>query len=252
MLSAMPTDTEPLAGRDYGDTLWTPDAATIDQARITRYARWLAAERNVLTDGYPQLWQWSVAEPGPFWASIWDYFGVLGERGDGPWLTGGQMPDVTWFAGTTLNYARNMLRHAYSAPERTAVIYDSEAGRAGRISYAELERQVARVQAGLAALGVGRGDRVAAYLPNCPEALVALLATASLGAIWTACSPDFGATSVIDRFAQIAPKVLIAVDGYAYGGTAVRPPGRGQLHRGGAARPGGPGHGGLPGRRAAR
>ncbi len=218
MLSAMPTDTEPLAGRDYGDTLWTPDAATIDQARITRYARWLAAERNVLTDGYPQLWQWSVAEPGPFWASIWDYFGVLGERGDGPWLTGGQMPDVTWFAGTTLNYARNMLRHAYSAPERTAVIYDSEAGRAGRISYAELERQVARVQAGLAALGVGRGDRVAAYLPNCPEALVALLATASLGAIWTACSPDFGATSVIDRFAQIAPKVLIAVDGYAYGG----------------------------------
>jgi acetoacetyl-CoA synthetase len=218
MLSAMPTDTEPLAGRDYGDTLWTPDAATIDQARITRYARWLAAERNVLTDGYQQLWQWSVTEPGPFWASIWDYFGVLGERGDGPWLTGGPMPDVTWFGGTTLNYARNMLRHAYSTPERTAVIYDSEAGRAGRISYAELERQVARVQAGLAALGVGRGDRVAAYLPNCPEALVALLATASLGAIWTACSPDFGATSVIDRFAQIAPKVLIAVDGYAYGG----------------------------------
>jgi acetoacetyl-CoA synthetase len=214
----MPSDTEFLAGRDYGDTLWTPDAATIDQARITRYARWLAAERNVLTDGYQQLWQWSVAEPGPFWASIWDYFGVLGERGEGPWLTGGQMPDVTWFGGTTLNYARNMLRHAHSAPERTAVIYDSEAGRAGRISYAELERQVAAVQAGLAALGVGRGDRVAAYLPNCPEALVALLATASLGAIWTACSPDFGATSVIDRFAQIEPKVLIAVDGYAYGG----------------------------------
>jgi acetoacetyl-CoA synthetase len=218
MLSAMPTDTELLAGRDYGDTLWTPDAATIDQARITRYARWLAAERNVLTDGYQQLWQWSVAEPGPFWASIWDYFGVLGERGEGPWLSGGQMPDVTWFGGTTINYARNMLRHAHSAPERTAVIYDSEAGRAGQISYAELERQVARVQAGLAALGVGRGDRVAAYLPNCPEALVALLATASLGAIWTACSPDFGATSVIDRFAQIEPKVLIAVDGYAYGG----------------------------------
>jgi acetoacetyl-CoA synthetase len=218
MLSAMPTDTELLAGRDYGDTLWTPDAATIDQARITRYARWLAAERNVLTDGYQQLWQWSVAEPGPFWASIWDYFGVLGERGEGPWLSGGQMPDVTWFGGTTINYARNMLRHAHSAPERTAVVYDSEAGRAGQISYAELERQVARVQAGLAALGVGRGDRVAAYLPNCPEALVALLATASLGAIWTACSPDFGATSVIDRFAQIEPKVLIAVDGYAYGG----------------------------------
>jgi acetoacetyl-CoA synthetase len=218
MLSAMPTDTGPLAGRDYGDILWTPDADTIDQARITHYARWLAAERNVLTEGYEQLWQWSVAEPGPFWASIWDYFGVLGELGDGPWLTGGQMPDVSWFGGTTLNYARNALRYAYSAPERTAVIYESEAGRAGRISYGELAQQVARVRAGLAQLGVGRGDRVAAYLPNCPEALVALLATASLGAIWTACSPDFGATSVIDRFAQIAPKVLIAVDGYAYGG----------------------------------
>jgi acetoacetyl-CoA synthetase len=218
MLSAMPTDNGSLAGRDYGDTLWTPDAATISQARITHYARWLAAERNILTDGYQQLWQWSVAEPGLFWASIWDYFGVLGERGDGPWLTDGQMPDVTWFGGTTINYARNMLRHAHVAPERTAVIYESEAGRAGRISYAELEQQVARVQAGLVALGVGRGDRVAGYLPNCPEALVALLATASLGAIWTACSPDFGATSVIDRFAQIAPKVLIAVDGYTYGG----------------------------------
>ncbi len=218
MLSAMPTDTGPLAGRDYGDILWTPDADTIARARITHYARWLAAERNVLTEGYQQLWQWSVAEPGPFWASIWDYFGVLGELGDGPWLTGGQMPEVSWFEGTTLNYARNALRYAYSAPERTAVIYESEAGRAGRISYGELAQQVARVRAGLAALGVGRGDRVAAYLPNCPEALVALLATASLGAIWTACSPDFGATSVIDRFAQIAPRVLIAVDGYAYGG----------------------------------
>jgi acetoacetyl-CoA synthetase len=218
MLSAMPTDIESLAGRDYGEILWEPDAATIEAARITHYARWLAAERNILTDGYAELWQWSVTEPGPFWASIWDYFGVLGERGDGPVLAGRQMPDVTWFGGTTLNYARNMLRHAHSAPERTAVIYDSEAGRAGRITYGELEQQVARVQAGLAALGVGRGDRVAAYLPNCPEALVGLLATASLGAIWTACSPDFGATSVIDRFAQIAPKVLITVDGYAYNG----------------------------------
>src|ERR1700735_2850079 len=155
MLSAMPTDTELLAGRDYGDTLWTPDAATIDQARITRYARWLAAERNVLTGRYQQLPQWSVAEPGTFWASIWDYFGVLGERGEGPWLSGGQMPDVTWFGGTTINYARNMLRHAHSAPERTAVIYDSEAGRAGQISYAELERQGGRGGGGAGGAGGG-------------------------------------------------------------------------------------------------
>jgi acetoacetyl-CoA synthetase len=222
----MPSDTAPAAGTDgafpagpdYGATLWAPDAATIKRARITRYARWLAAERNVLTDGYEQLWQWSVDEPGQFWASVWDYFGVLGDRGEGPWLSGGPMPEVSWFPGSSLNYGRNVLRHARAAPDRTAVRYDSEAGRTGEISFGELERQVAGAQAGLRALGVGRGDRVAAYLPNAPEALVGLLAAASLGAIWTSCSPDFGATSVIDRFAQTSPKVLIAVDGYAYGG----------------------------------
>jgi len=225
MLVVMPTDTkspddgELLAGRDYGATLWEPDAAAIERARITHYARWLTDDRGVSLHGaYDELWRWSVADPGRFWASIWDYFDVLGRRGDGPELGGGQMPDVTWFAGSTLNYARNALRHARTDPGRIAVSYDSEAGRAGELSYGELERQVAAARAGLQALGVGRGDRVAAYLPNAPEALVGLLAAASLGAIWTACSPDFGATSVIDRFAQTSPKVLIAVDGYVYGG----------------------------------
>jgi acetoacetyl-CoA synthetase len=224
MLIAMPADavppnqTEFPAGRDYGATLWTPDAATIERARMTHYAAWLAADRDVATGGYEELWRWSVAEPGAFWASVWDYFEVLGERGEGPELSGGPMPDVTWFAGSTINYARNALRHARADPERIAVSYDSEAGRTGRLSYAELEQQVGRAQAGLKALGVGRGDRVAAYLPNSPEALIGLLATASLGAIWTSCSPDFGAPSVIDRFAQLSPKVLIAVDGYVYGG----------------------------------
>jgi acetoacetyl-CoA synthetase len=212
------------AGRDYGETLWAPDAATLNRARMTHYARWLRAGRGARlgaagTDGgYDELWQWSVADPGRFWTSIWDYFDVLGDRGDGPPLSGGPMPDVTWFAGATLNYARNALRHAQSDPARTAVIFESETGRAGRLSYAELAQQVARVRAGLRAVGVGRGDRVAGYLPNAPEALIGLLASASLGAIWTACSPDFGPASVIDRFAQTAPKVLIAVDGYAYAG----------------------------------
>ncbi|HEU5418403.1 MAG TPA: acetoacetate--CoA ligase [Streptosporangiaceae bacterium] len=207
------------AGRDYGATLWAPDPETISCARISQYARWLAAARDVsLEPGYESLWRWSVTEPGPFWASVWDYFGVLGQRGTGPVLTGGPMPDVTWFAGTTLNYARNALRWAATDPGRTAVSYSSEAGREGRLSYGELAQAVARAQAGLRALGVGRGDRVAAYLPNAPEALIGLLAAASLGAIWTSCSPDFGATSVIDRFAQISPKVLIAIDGYVYGG----------------------------------
>jgi len=143
---------------------------------------------------------------------------VLGQRGDGPVLRGGPMPDVTWFEGATLNYARNALRWARTDPDRVAVSYAAETGRSGRLTYRELADQVARARAGLAALGVGRGDRVAAYLPNCPQALIGLLATASLGAIWTSCSPDFGAASVIDRFAQISPKVLLAVDGYVYGG----------------------------------
>ncbi len=233
------------AGRDYGATLWQPGPGTAENARITHYARWLGRRHGLDLADYDQLWRWSVTEPGPFWASVWDYFEVLGQRADtgggtgpgggggtgpgggtgtgtgdsgGAVLVGGPMPDVSWFPGTTLNYARNALRTARTEPGRTAVIYRSEAGRGGTLSYGELDRQVARVRAGLSALGVGRGDRVAAYLPNIPQALIALLATASLGAIWSSCSPDFGAPSVIDRFAQISPKVLIAVDGYVYGG----------------------------------
>jgi acetoacetyl-CoA synthetase len=128
------------------------------------------------------------------------------------------MPATTWFGAGTLNYARNALRHTSGNPDRVAVRFSAETGRTGTLTYAELSREVARVRAGLQALGVTMGDRVAAYLPNSPEALIALLATASLGAIWTSCSPDFGAHSVVDRFAQTAPRVLLAVDGYAYGG----------------------------------
>ena len=221
MLISMPTDDRPgpsPAGRDYGTTLWQPGPATIENAGITRYASWLSATRGLTLPGYDELWRWSVSEPAEFWASVWDYFDVLGKRGDGPVLSGGSMPDVSWFTGTTLNYARNALRTASTEPGRTAVIYASEAGRSGTLSYGELDRQVATVRAALRALGVAQGDRVAAYLPNIPQALIALLATASLGAIWTSCSPDFGAPSVIDRFAQVSPKVLIAVDGYAYNG----------------------------------
>jgi acetoacetyl-CoA synthetase len=206
------------AGPDYGATLWTPGPGTIEKARITHFANWLTARHGLSLPGYDELWQWSVTEPADFWASVWDYFEVLGERGDGPVLSGGPMPDVSWFAGTTLNYARNALRTARTEPDRTAVIYRSEAGRNGTLSYGELDRQVATARAALRALGVTKGDRVAAYLPNIPQALIGLLATASLGAIWSSCSPDFGAPSVIDRFAQISPKVLIAVDGYVYGG----------------------------------
>ncbi|MGH3300104.1 MAG: acetoacetate--CoA ligase [Streptosporangiaceae bacterium] len=215
----------PGPGRDYGDLLWAPTARSAQGAEVTRYARWLAVHGGPQVPGaadgglvsYPELWQWSVRDPAAFWSSIWDFFGVLGHRGDGPVLDG-SLPDARWFAGSTLNYARNALYRADVKPDHTAVIYRAETGREGRLSYGELRAEVARVRAGLQRLGVGLGDRVAAYLPNSPEALIAMLATASLGAIWTSCSPDFGAHSVVDRFAQITPRVLIGVDGYAYNG----------------------------------
>ena len=240
MLGAMPTGDEVragagLPGNDYGEVLWEPSPDLIERARITDFRRWLSARGRVDLGGgtsggegaaaaaaardYHRLWQWSVGHPAAFWGSLWDYFGVLGERGDGPVLAGpGPMPEVTWFPGATLNYARNALRTAHHDPTRIAVIARDEEGRQVTLTYSGLAAEVARVRAGLAALGVTRGDRVAAFLPNVPAALIGLLATASLGAIWSSCSPDFGPHSVIDRFAQITPKVLLATGSYRYGG----------------------------------
>ena len=207
-----------LTGRGYGAVLWEPDGKTIRNARVTRFMTWLEGRGILDPAGYEDLWRWSVTDPAAFWSAVWDYFDVLGDRGEGPDLAGEVMPDVRWFSGATLNYARNALRTAWTDPSRTAIIFDNERGRAGSLTYGELASEVARVARGLRSLGVGRGDRVAALLPNVPEAVIGLLATASLGAIWSSCSPDFGARSVIDRFAQIEPKVLIASDGYAYNG----------------------------------
>jgi len=205
-----------LGGQGYGATLWEPDAKTVQNARVSRYLRWLAGRGVDLgaTPGYQDLWEWSVDHPGEFWTSVWDYFDVLGERGDGPALVGETMPGVHWFPGATLNYARNALRTAWTGPERAAIIFDSERDRAGSVSYAELAAEVARAATGLRALGVRKGDRVVALLSNIPEAVIGLLAAASIGAIWSSCSPDFGTRSVVDRFAQIEPAVLLAVDGY--------------------------------------
>jgi acetoacetyl-CoA synthetase len=206
-----------------GDLLWEP---TEDVRRNARVARFMA-ERGL--GSYDELWRWSVTDIDGFWDAVWAHFGVLGERGDGPVREGApedwgvpaasdaEMPGVHWFPGATLNYARNALRQGRDQ-DATAVVFRSEGGTEGTLTYGELAAQVAEVRAGLRELGVGRGDRVAAYVPNIPEALVGFLATASLGAIWSSCSPDFGAPSVIDRFTQIEPKVLLAVDGYPYNG----------------------------------
>ncbi|MEU0516951.1 acetoacetate--CoA ligase [Streptosporangium sp. NPDC006007] len=197
---------------EEGALLWEPTPEIVEKAKVTRYLEWLGRPVD-----YQALWEWSVEAPAEFWTSIWDYFGVVGERGDGPVMSG-TMPGVEWFAGARLNYAANALRRAADDPGRPAVIFRGEVGGRRTLTLGELAEEVARVRMGLAGLGVGRGDRVAAYAPNVPETLIAFLATASLGAVWSSCSPDFGAPSVIDRFTQIEPKVLIAVDGYAYNG----------------------------------
>ncbi|MGI5323222.1 acetoacetate--CoA ligase [Actinomadura nitritigenes] len=202
-----------------GAALWRPSEEVVANARVTRFIHWLW-DRGVRAESYDDLWRWSVTEVDDFWDAIWSYFDVVGERGDGPVRAGGPMPvdGLRWFPGATLNYAANALRRAEDTPDETAVVFRSEAGGHRVLSYRELFLHVAEVRAGLADLGVGKGDRVVAYIPNIPEALICFLATASLGAVWSSCSPDFGSSSVIDRFAQIEPKVLIAVDGYAYNG----------------------------------
>ncbi|WP_019629194.1 acetoacetate--CoA ligase [Actinomadura atramentaria] len=199
--------------------LWEPTDAVVANARATHFQHWLW-DRGILTESYDELWRWSTTEIDAFWDAVWQYFGVVGHRGDGPVRAGGRTPvdGLRWFPGATLNYAATALRRAREHPDETAVVFRSEAGGHRVITWGELALHVAEVRAGLAALGVGEGDRVAAYLPNIPEALVCFLATASLGAVWTSCSPDFGSASVIDRFAQTEPTVLIAVDGYAYNG----------------------------------
>jgi acetoacetyl-CoA synthetase len=203
---------------EEGALLWSPGPSERAHAKVAKFIGWLAAERGIQVSDYAGLWRWSVEQPAEFWDCVWAFFDPPGRRGGQPALAGAAMPGARWFPGASVNYARAALAAAQSDPGALAVIFRSELGHDGTLSYGELAAEVARVQAGLRSLGVARGDRVAAFLPNGPEALVAMLATTAMGAIWSSCSPDFGAASVIDRFAQIEPKVLIAVDGYAYGG----------------------------------
>jgi acetoacetyl-CoA synthetase len=196
--------------------LWEPSAERRERAGLTAFMRWLSGDRGLSFSDYSELWRWSVDELEDFWAAIWEYFDVISSGGYERVLSGEQMPGVRWFEGAQLNYAEHIFRDRRA--EETAILHASELRDLSAMTWGELEDEVARVAGGLRALGVERGDRVVAYLPNVPEAVIAFLACASIGAIWSSCSPDFGARSVIDRFAQIEPKVLFAVDGYRYGG----------------------------------
>lgn len=201
---------------EEGTLLWEPSEEVIANANLTHYMDRLARERGLSFGSYAELWAWSVSEVADFWQSIWDYFAVTASAKPEAILPRREMPGAEWFRGARLNYAENIF--ARMKQDGPAVVYQPEEGPAVELHYDELYRQTAALAAALADLGVRQGDRVAAYLPNIPEAIVGLLATASLGAIWSSCSPDFGSRSVLDRFSQIEPKVLLAVDGYTYNG----------------------------------
>jgi acetoacetyl-CoA synthetase len=180
---------------------------------IGRYLTWLEQERQLQFAGYDDLWRWSVDDLDAFWSSIWQFFGIRAHTQYRQIREGTDIAATTWFTGATLNYAEHLLR---GDSERTAIIAYSQTRPALELTYGSLRDNVARARAGLQSLGVGPGDRVAAYLPNIPETIVAFIATASLGAIWSSCAPEFGARSVVDRFSQIEPKVLLTVPGYGF------------------------------------
>ena len=180
---------------------------------MTRFARSAGAP-----GAYEELWRWSVDDLERFWAHVWDFFGVEGtyERV----LGSREMPGAEWFPGASVNYAEHVFRG--KDPDDVAIRFATESNPVSLWTWSQLRDETARVREGLIVRGVSRGDRVVAYLPNVPQTVAAFLATASLGAVWSSCSPDFGARSVIDRFAQIEPKVLLATDTYAYGGREER------------------------------
>jgi acetoacetyl-CoA synthetase len=201
-----------------GDLLWQPSPAMIERAAMTRFMRWL--DRGFET--YDELWRWSVEDLEGFWEAVWAFFGVRG--GYERVLGRREMPGAEWFPGARVNYAEHLLEGPLGGDaggrraDLAAIVHRSELRPTAELTWGELREQVERCAAGLRRLGVGEGDRVVAYLPNIPETIVAFLATASLGAIWSSAAPEFGAKSVIDRFAQIEPKVLLTIDGYRYGG----------------------------------
>src|SRR5215218_3408265 len=196
--------------------LWEPDEGFAQRTRLRAYRDWLAAFHGVELQTYDELWRWSTGDIEGFWSSIAEYFDVRFHDPPQAVLDGAEMPGARWFAGATLSYPEHIFRGRDD--DDVAIRHASELRPLEAMTWRELRTLTARIQAGLRALGVGRGDRVVAYMPNIPETVAAFLATAGLGAIWSSCSPDFGARSVMDRFAQIEPTVLLAVDGYRYGG----------------------------------
>ena len=206
----------PTARVNAPEVLWTPSAQRVQRAAVTRYQQWLEQTRGLRFEGYHDLWQWSVDELEAFWASLVEFGDVRFEEPGTAVLGSSEMPGASWYPGARLSYAEHLFRG--KSDDEVAICHASELRSLGEWTRGELRQQAAAIAAGLRASGVGAGDRVAAYLPNIPETVAALVACASIGAVWSSAAPEFGARSVIDRFAQIEPKVLLAIDGYRYGG----------------------------------
>jgi acetoacetyl-CoA synthetase len=201
-----------------GTLLWTPSAEVIENANLTRYMRWLADSHDLHFADYDALWQWSVTELEAFWQSIVEFCNVQFAKPPEKILPDRTMPAPKWFAGAEINYAQNIFHHITSS--QPMMLFKAEDQPIREYRWQEVYQQTAKLAVALKAMGVQKGDRVVNFMPNRPETVIAFLATASIGAIWSSCSPDFGAKSVLDRFTQIEPKVLFAVDGYNYGGKA--------------------------------
>jgi acetoacetyl-CoA synthetase len=198
------------------EVLWEPTDDRKREANLTQFMRWLGEDTNLKFDRYHELWDWSVSDVERFWESIPEYFNVKFSSPYTSVLSSHRMPGAKWFTGSKLNYAEHSF--ANTNQDQPAIIFQSESGSNTEVGWNELQRITGAIANSLRRYGVGKGDIVAGYLPNVPEAIIAFLACASIGAIWSSCSPDFGASSAIDRFSQIEPKVLFATDGYKYAG----------------------------------
>jgi acetoacetyl-CoA synthetase len=199
-----------------GELLWTPGAERVEHANITAFSRWLEREGGLSFASYRELWRWSVSDLESFWGALWRYLQVRSSAPYSRVLGSRAMPGAQWFPGARLNYAENVLRR--ESEGGIALLHAREGGRLEALSWAQLGTQVRILATRLRALGVQPGDRVVAFMPNIPQTAVAMLATTAIGAIWACCSPDFGERGVLDRFAQLSPKVLFCIDGYRYGG----------------------------------
>jgi acetoacetyl-CoA synthetase len=198
------------------ELLWEPSEERVQRATLTRYRAWLASERNLTFDSYEELWRWSVSDLEAFWSSIVECFDVRFSEGGSEVLRDRSMPAAQWFPGSLVSYAEHIFRD--KSDDAVAIRHASELRPLDSWTWGRLRAETARVAAGLRALGVQEGDRVVAYMPNIPETVACFLACASLGAVWSSAAPEFGARSVIDRFEQVTPKVLLTIDGYRYGG----------------------------------